>query len=120
MPSMPASGAYAPACASRSRPSAPSFIRLRYVGRHDLESGRLVTWVGYLRWLHPLRGEIRAAEFLKVAETTGLATTLSRAVLSGLGEDFARLTAAAHAEDRKSTRLNSSHSQISYAVFCLK
>src|SRR2546430_7126787 len=26
----------------------------------------------------------------------------------------------AHAADRKSTRLNSSHSQISYAVFCLK
>src|SRR2546430_6278079 len=26
----------------------------------------------------------------------------------------------AEAEDRKSTRLNSSHSQISYAVFCLK
>src|SRR3990167_11260982 len=25
-----------------------------------------------------------------------------------------------NAEDRKSTRLNSSHSQISYAVFCLK
>src|SRR2546428_3697265 len=27
---------------------------------------------------------------------------------------------AARAEDRKSTRLNSSHDQISYAVFCLK
>src|SRR2546430_12816589 len=27
---------------------------------------------------------------------------------------------APHALDRKSTRLNSSHSQISYAVFCLK
>src|SRR2546427_7843395 len=26
----------------------------------------------------------------------------------------------AHEADRKSTRLNSSHSQISYAVFCLK
>src|SRR2546427_3528261 len=25
-----------------------------------------------------------------------------------------------HCKDRKSTRLNSSHSQISYAVFCLK
>src|SRR2546430_12643607 len=25
-----------------------------------------------------------------------------------------------HSQDRKSTRLNSSHSQISYAVFCLK
>ena len=33
-------------------------IRLRYVGRHDLETGRLTAWVGYLRWLHPLRGEI--------------------------------------------------------------
>src|SRR5688572_21229937 len=29
-------------------------------------------------------------------------------------------TARAQQEDRKSTRLNSSHSQISYAVFCLK
>src|SRR5688572_31593240 len=28
--------------------------------------------------------------------------------------------ATSHAPDRKSTRLNSSHSQISYAVFCLK
>src|SRR5438309_3003643 len=35
-------------------------------------------------------------------------------------EDRARLHPAAHGEDRKSTRLNSSHSSISYAVFCLK
>src|SRR5689334_23410236 len=28
--------------------------------------------------------------------------------------------AAYHSQDRKSTRLNSSHSSISYAVFCLK
>src|SRR3712207_7346273 len=28
--------------------------------------------------------------------------------------------AAQHPEDRKSTRLNSSHANISYAVFCLK
>src|SRR6266478_384760 len=32
----------------------------------------------------------------------------------GVSPDYARI------EDRKSTRLNSSHSQISYAVFCLK
>src|SRR2546430_16050463 len=31
-----------------------------------------------------------------------------------------RRRAARHTTDRKSTRLNSSHSQISYAVFCLK
>src|SRR2546427_8704537 len=29
-------------------------------------------------------------------------------------------TASSRSQDRKSTRLNSSHSQISYAVFCLK
>src|SRR2546430_10785980 len=32
----------------------------------------------------------------------------------------ARANHAAYFTDRKSTRLNSSHSQISYAVFCLK
>src|SRR5688572_31119692 len=34
--------------------------------------------------------------------------------------DRARSGIAMLAQDRKSTRLNSSHSQISYAVFCLK
>src|SRR5688572_31786519 len=34
--------------------------------------------------------------------------------------DRAQHPQAVVAEDRKSTRLNSSHSQISYAVFCLK
>src|SRR5689334_25226810 len=34
---------------------------------------------------------------------------------------FAQVVRAGHlGEDRKSTRLNSSHSSISYAVFCLK
>lgn len=66
-------------------------IRLRYVGRHDLASGRLVAWVGYLRWLHPIRGEIRPAEFLRVAETTGLSVALSRALLRCLQEDFSTL-----------------------------
>src|SRR2546430_11939623 len=34
--------------------------------------------------------------------------------------NWSRLTNNGDAQDRKSTRLNSSHSQISYAVFCLK
>src|SRR2546430_8672838 len=33
---------------------------------------------------------------------------------------FAPFARAVAVQDRKSTRLNSSHSQISYAVFCLK
>src|SRR5438309_6020415 len=36
------------------------------------------------------------------------------------GNVFADPDGARHAIDRKSTRLNSSHSSISYAVFCLK
>src|SRR5256886_3588099 len=36
------------------------------------------------------------------------------------GADHARRHGLAVGRDRKSTRLNSSHSQISYAVFCLK
>ena len=66
-------------------------IGLRYVGRHELATGRLVTWVGYLRWMHPVRGEVRPAEFLRVAESTGLAAALSRAVLSCLQRDFTAL-----------------------------
>src|SRR2546430_17696593 len=37
----------------------------------------------------------------------------------GMSDDHAALIIITH-QDRKSTRLNSSHSQISYAVFCLK
>jgi predicted signal transduction protein with EAL and GGDEF domain len=72
-------------------------IRLRYVGRHDLVTGRVVAWVSYVRWLHPLRGEIRPAEFLRVAETTGLGTSLSRSVLASVREDFA--THSVHWDD---------------------
>src|SRR2546427_9582966 len=67
-------------------------------------------------------------------------TTLFRSMLARLGVAGFRIDAAKHIQqvelddilaladstlaaegrDRKSTRLNSSHSQISYAVFCLK
>src|SRR2546427_9166417 len=65
-------------------------------------------------------------------------TTLFRSRLENIDEDWIeagakriaeysrlpagkyRFRAAACNRDRKSTRLNSSHSQISYAVFCLK
>src|SRR5438270_3917117 len=41
-----------------------------------------------------------------------------RRLFLGLGRQLAEFTL--FPRDRKSTRLNSSHSQISYAVFCLK
>ena len=75
-------------------------IRLRYVGRYELATGRLVAWVGYLCWLHPLRGEVAPAEFLRVAEATGNALELSRAMLRRVREDFLALTPELDADVR--------------------
>lgn len=75
-------------------------VRLRYVGRHDLRTGRLAACVGYLQWRHPLRGEIRPAEFLRLAAATGLAAPLSRAVLARLRHDFELFAARASPETR--------------------
>src|SRR2546430_11545240 len=60
---------------------------------------------------HPLRLEERGDRVAIQFETVG--------GLRGAVAESDALVAVDH-EDRKSTRLNSSHSQISYAVFCLK
>src|SRR2546430_10845963 len=54
--------------------------------------------------------------------TTLFRSRATGAVAEGDGPQLARAHAAQvpRPGDRKSTRLNSSHSQISYAVFCLK
>ena len=77
-------------------------IGIRFVGRHDLRSGRVVAWVGYVKWEHRLRGEIRPAEFLRVAESTGLAVPLSRAALEAFCTDFAKLGARSDPDVRVS------------------
>src|SRR3712207_7295222 len=67
----------------------------------------------------------RSGEWLVTPITNGLGAgdTLERAVLHGLLELVQRdgnTVSHRGLEDRKSTRLNSSHANISYAVFCLK
>src|SRR2546429_6641385 len=52
-----------------------------------------------------------------VVQTCGLIGDEVRRISHGR---LARLRGDRHCEDRKSTRLNSSHGYISYAVFCLK
>src|SRR3712207_7125081 len=47
-------------------------------------------------------------------------STVTREGLSRLSYALAEVVEGARAADRKSTRLNSSHANISYAVFCLK
>src|SRR2546430_6460322 len=52
--------------------------------------------------------------------TTLFRSPLSRSSARGFQRNRGRRPCTAISLDRKSTRLNSSHSQISYAVFCLK
>src|SRR2546427_8831984 len=59
------------------------------------------------------------------SRSQGVRALVGRGALVHRGADQARRGAAGvrgpdDQQDRKSTRLNSSHSQISYAVFCLK
>src|SRR3712207_7419677 len=66
----------------------------------------------------------RAMPVVQVAGTNGKTTTarMIDELLRGFGLRIGRFTSP-HLEsirDRKSTRLNSSHANISYAVFCLK
>jgi EAL domain-containing protein (putative c-di-GMP-specific phosphodiesterase class I) len=67
-------------------------IRLRYVSRHDLATGRLVARVGYLRWRHPQYGDIHPLELVRLAEVTGQSADLTRAALYRLQTDFAAFT----------------------------
>src|SRR2546430_6195045 len=87
----------------------------------------LVLWAGPLaaqqasaylpldHWTMPYIEHLIAARVM--ADPTPLTRPLREADVARALRDVDTLTTSA---DRKSTRLNSSHSQISYAVFCLK
>src|SRR3712207_7007328 len=77
------------------------------------------------------RGRIRrraATSSHDQLRATGRRTVLVRGIRQGVGvgagqgdrEAVAAIAGDRRAKDRKSTRLNSSHANISYAVFCLK
>ena len=67
-------------------------IRARYTGRYELATGRRVALVSYLRWTHPLRGEVSPKELLSVAAATGASLALSRSLLERLNEDYVELS----------------------------
>ena len=58
-----------------------SEFRLHYQPIVDLASGRLVAAEALVRWQHPSRGLLSPAEFLPIAEETGLITDLDAWVL---------------------------------------
>src|SRR3712207_8069878 len=81
-----------------SPPLSRSLLRLRLRGRSRGVGGRLLGQQLLLR--------LRAGQ--QVLQLVHLPAGHGQRVVGG------------HAQDRKSTRLNSSHANISYAVFCLK
>ncbi len=70
-------------------------LRLRYVARHRLRDGSRVAVQAYLRWPHPLRGEVRPEEFLAIAHGTGLSLPMSRWALDRIRRDMPALRSAA-------------------------
>src|SRR5207302_4210906 len=70
-----------------------------------------------------LKGQVERAVPFELKPIPALEQGGDQRVLARLQRDFEsgpRSSALVNGLDRKSTRLNSSHVQISYAVFCLK
>src|SRR5438874_7244751 len=61
-----------------------------------------------------------AEELLAMAPQVPVRTTTQIFLLTQANEEISVSSCAPAPADRKSTRLNSSHVEISYAVFCLK
>src|SRR5437773_3459725 len=93
---------------------------------HQMERARQSAYGGLDQHLHRLQQEtgnlVKALRAPSVRGRWGEITLRRVAELSGMVAhcDFVEQPSVETEEDRKSTRLNSSHITISYAVFCLK
>lgn len=56
-------------------------VIVHYQPEVSLETGRIIGWEALVRWDHPSRGLLPAAEFIALAEDTGLILAIDRLVL---------------------------------------
>src|SRR5699024_12532692 len=92
-------------------PDAPPSLLLRTFRRPTA-----TTLFPYTTLFRSLHGELRMSELARLENVRVPTTSNAVSVI----EDHGLVERLRDATDRKSTRLNSSHVSISYAVFCLK
>src|SRR5688572_5085418 len=92
---------------TKSSPQYNELVRTFYIGLAALQVG------------HDVQADAKLAQFTQLApsEPAGWANW---GLLALRQRNYDQSAERLRKADRKSTRLNSSHSQISYAVFCLK
>src|SRR2546430_12605067 len=93
------------------------FKHYRYVKPQELERSCFLRLCGAAEGPPP---GCAARDFFSSAKVSSGALADLPSVASAPAAAAPAFLAAGSTRDRKSTRLNSSHSQISYAVFCLK
>src|SRR5438034_5901290 len=84
---------------------------------HSIPMGRVRS---YFVRAHEPKGAQREKNVFQNPRSPAIGITHFTAPLEGSFHDISTSSAIRLLEDRKSTRLNSSHTVISYAVFCLK
>src|SRR5215211_3103307 len=93
-------------------------------GRVSKDRGRSLRCWSYVSAYAPSRARRHALRSFVHRATSALRSSLPRSVRGSASLKRMRLGAlnagSTALQDRKSTRLNSSHTVISYAVFCLK
>jgi len=70
-----------------------SEFRLYYQPRISLETGRIVGVEGLIRWQHPVRGLVNPAEFIPLAEDSGLIVPLGYWIVHQACEDICTMNA---------------------------
>lgn len=61
---------------------------LYYQVQHDLASGKIVGYEALMRWQHPKKGLVPPADFIPLAEETGLIVDMGRWALKQAARDF--------------------------------
>jgi diguanylate cyclase (GGDEF)-like protein len=65
-------------------------LELYYQPQNDVASGRLIGFEALIRWNHPIRGLVSPAEFIPIAEDTGLITPIGEWVIRKACEEAAQ------------------------------